>query len=208
MPLSHRRFVGRLCRHTRLPLLFVLAILLGSRASASADEADDPSGTLDEDLHVMFGKKEVWVSYSALFHDDRTCSCLVHARELAHGRFQFDDDAGFTGVLTRDNRGVNIKLTSPPTCCGAGWPYGFPDNAEPAQPPARCTVQRARSYFLAGTDSKTGAYVERGDIVDTLPASGHPKQVLARFKGKKKWTLGLLPKADLRCKSRTKRSAE
>jgi hypothetical protein len=149
----------------------------------------------------MFGRGEVWVSYHALFHDDeRSCTCLVHARERERGRFPFDDDTGFAGVLTRDDGGIRIKLTSPPTCCGAGWPGGLPDGELPARPPARCTVQRSRSYFLDDADTKTGAYVERGDVVDSVPASGHPKLVLARFKGKKKWTLGLLPKADLRCK--------
>jgi hypothetical protein len=178
----------------------VLAILLvGSRAAA--DEPDDLSGTFEEDVHLMFGKREVWVSYRALFHnDERNCTCLVHAHELEHGQFQFDDDAEFAGTLTRDDHGIRIKLTSPPACCGAGWPGGLPAGALPERPPARCNVQRARAYFLDPAGAKLGAYVERGDVVDSLPASGHPKLVLARFKGKKRWTLGLLPKADLRCK--------
>jgi hypothetical protein len=198
---SPQGFIGHLCRRNRLLLPFVSVALLLFGSRAAADEADDLSGTLDEDLHLMFGKREVWVSYHALFHDDeRSCTCLVHGRERGHGRFQFDDDAGFAGVLTRDDNGIRIKLTSPPMCCGAGWPGGLPDGERPDQPPARCTVQRARSYFLDAGDARTGAYVERGDVVDWVPASGHPKLVLARFKGKKQWTLGLLPKADLRCK--------
>jgi hypothetical protein len=200
MPPSPQGFVERVCRRNRLALPVMFAIVLvGSRAAA--DEADDPSGTLGEDLHLMFGKDEVWVSYRALFHNDqRSCTCLVHARERGPGRFQFDDDAEFAGVLTRDDNAITIKLTSPPTCCGAGWPGGLPDGETPDRPPARCTVQRSRSYFVDAGETKTGAYVERGDAVDSVPASGHPKLVLARFKGKKKWTLGLLPKADLRCK--------
>jgi hypothetical protein len=61
-------------------------------------------------------------------------------------------------------------------------------------------VQRSRSYFLDDAEQRTGAYVQRGDIVDSVPASGYPKLVLARFKGKKKWTLGLLSRADLQRK--------
>jgi hypothetical protein len=181
--------------------MFVLMILLcGSRAAAG--EPADPSGTFDEDVHVMLGRTEAWVSYHALFHnDERSCTCLAHAHELAPGRFQFDDDAGFAGTLTRDDDAISIKLTSPPACCGAGWPGSLPVGARPERPPARCKVQRARSYFLDAEGAKLGAYVERGDVVESVPASGRPKLVLARFKGRKQWTLGLLPKADLRCKA-------
>ena len=201
----HQRFVGPRCRRAWLPLPFVLALLLGGSPTAAddaaSDKTDDPSGTLDEDLHVMFGKTELWVSYRALFHnDERSCTCLVHARELAPGRFEFDPDADFAGALTRDDSGVSFKLTGPPACCSAGWPDALPEHARPERGPARCAVVRPRSYFLDAGEAKTGAYVMRGDVVDALPASGHRKLLLARFKGKKTWTLGLLPKADLRCK--------
>jgi hypothetical protein len=84
--------------------------------------------------------------------------------------------------------------------CGAYWP-GEEFTKPGYEAVKRCLVldKKVHFYIVERTPQQRNAYVIKGDRVDTVPAcfEGGDAWVLARFRGPKATTVGLLPKNTL-----------
>ena len=90
-----------------------------------------------------------------------------------------------------------------PSFCGANWP-GDTLVREGAAALRTCRVTAARSHFhVVGTTppERRKGYVIAGDRVEVVPLQhqGNEGWVLARFRGSRGATVGLLREADLDC---------
>ena len=177
--------------------------------ASGATRADGQSGTYGPDVHVLIGTNEALLSYEWQGRH-RSCECEFRAIRQTDGSYVFDnsdDDDDVPkepGHFTIDASGLHFMTQGQWSCCGSG--VSPPQSILPfTAPPTKCTVSAERAPFYDNPVKLMSrhAYVQRGDVVETIPAlspDGESRNfVIGMFQGKKKSTIGLLRRTDLTC---------
>jgi hypothetical protein len=179
-------------------LMIVLAL-----ASSRRGRAQERSGTYGPDVYVLIGSNEALLSYSWEGRH-RSCGCELRAIHQSDGSYSFDNSPDAPGRFIIDTKGLRFDFPGEWSCCGSGVPPPHGVLAFTA-PPARCSVRAERAPFYENPVKLMNRhpYVQRGDVVQTIPtpatADGEGGFVIAMFQGPKKATIGLLKRSDLDC---------
>jgi hypothetical protein len=143
-------------------------------------------------------------SYSAVFGPTaHLCDGAGVAGLVGRDRYEWEDEEG-TVAFQIDEKGVRVEVEEGvASFCGAGW-AGDIFTVDGFKPVETCTVLVDRSYFHVTElppPERRRAYVVQGDKVDTAPLrnEGGERFILARFRGPKITTVGLLLRDDLDC---------
>lgn len=186
-------------------LLFTARVRLDSLASNPGPA--DPSGLWkgpQGDLSLMLAGETLAFSYVSVFGPAaHICEGGGVAKRVGDGRYEFRDDQGTVAFLIGPDAVRLEPADGIASFCGANWP-GETFVRDGYKPPRSCVVSEARAYFHAPgplPPSRCRAYVVSGDPVEIAPIgqSGEAGWVLARFKGPRGVTAGLLRAADLKC---------
>lgn len=187
--------------------LFVGAGQLGA-APAGAGDLSDPTGLWkgpQGNLALALAGDTLAFSYVSVFGEAaHICEGGGVAVRAGEGRYEYEDEEGTVAFLI-GQEGVRLEMAEGiPSFCGANWPgEKFP--REGFTPPRSCAITAARAYFHTPgplPPLRGRAYVVAGDPVEVMPVdqTGENGWVLARFKGPKRATVGLLRETDLACK--------
>lgn len=190
----------------RLLLGLILTLGLANPVTPQEVRTIDPSGQWQGQhgvLSLMLAGDALSFCYSAVFGATaHLCDGVGVAGLVAQGEYHYVDDQGTvaffvtaTGVRLETVRGV-------PSFCGANWP-GDAFTRQGYKPHQRGTVATSKTHFhVVGPPppQPRRAYVIRGDRVEVVPAcfDGGDDWVLARFRGAKIATVGLLRKNALK----------
>ncbi len=198
----------RIRRRLGFPM-FVLALLLCLPMLAGAQDSGtiDPSGgwkSRDGELSLMLTGDALSFSYFSVFGATaHICDGAGVAGLVTDGEYQYVDDLGTVSFLVSGNE-VKMRLVKGMVSfCGANWP-GEVFTREGFESLTRCKVVSPKAYFhvvMHCPPEKRKAYVIKGDMVEVAPfrQEGCDDWVLARFKGSKAATVGLLRKDALKC---------
>ena len=206
-PADHNRTSRQTGRRVYAALLLALCLSLASPAEPQGVRTIDPSGQwkgMHGVLSLMLTGDALSFSYSAVFGATaHLCDGVGVAGLVADGEYHYVDEQG-TVAFTVSAQGVKMRTVSGiASFCGANWPG---DEFTPGgyEAVSRCTVSEKKAYFhvvMRTPPLKRQAYVLQGDRVEVVPAcfEGGDAWVLARFKGSKATTVGLLRKDALEC---------
>lgn len=167
----------------------------------------DPSGTWTNEqgtLSLLLTGDALSFSYSSVFGATaHLCSGAGVAGLEADNIYHFVDEQGTVAFeINRDS--IRLRaFDGIPAFCGAGW-QGETYTRAGFTAPRRCRVKAKRSRFRVVMPSppwERKAYVVAGNVVDVVPAQhdGATRYVLARYRGKRAVTVGLLEKNTLAC---------
>ncbi|MEZ4528663.1 MAG: hypothetical protein R2941_22345 [Desulfobacterales bacterium] len=167
----------------------------------------DPSGqwySLQGVLSLMLTGDALSFSYSAVFGATaHICDGAGVAGLVKNGEYQYADEQGTVSFLV-DGRGVRMQTAEGiVSFCGANWP-GDTFTKDGYKPAEACHVAAEKSWFhvvMPSPPEKRKGYVIKGDRLETVPAchEGGDQWVLARYKGTKVTTVGLVRKDTLEC---------
>lgn len=194
-------------------ILFVLLIsMIASTAKASKTETIyiDPSGqwaSPSGSLSLMLTEDALSFSYSAVFGPSaHTCDGAgVAALDTNYKivRYLYADEDGNTikFIITKDEIRME-PVSGSVSFCGMNWPGDTLKRVK--KPFGKCKVTSKKAYFYTVDEfppEKRRAYVVSGDILETLPLENldGDDYVLARYKGSKRTTVGLIRRADIEC---------
>ncbi len=181
-----------------------LVLWLGSANPGRSQEFKtmDPSGQwqgLHGVLSLMLTGDALSFCYSAVFGATaHLCDGVGVAGLVANGEYHYVDDQGTVAFLVTE-QGVKMRTVSGiASFCGANWP-GDEFTRQGYKAVSRGTVAEPKVHFHVvrrAPSVQRQAYVLKGDRVDVVPAcfEGGDAWVLARFKGPKAVTVGLLKK--------------
>jgi hypothetical protein len=189
-----------------LALALALAVL-----AFSPSPGPDPSGVWESDggsLSLLLAGDDLAFSYTAVFGPAaHICEGMGLARRAPDGSFIYRDAQGSAVFLAA---GGEVRLQPGQgviAFCGANWPGGvFPGSG--FKPAATRRVKSERAYFHAVgplPPRPRTSYVIAGDAVETVPLqepSAAKEWVLARYRGPRSVTMGLLRRSDLDPESR------
>jgi hypothetical protein len=193
-------------------ILLTVALAAAGLALAGTDEpagpppAVDPSGrwaSATGELTLALAGDALSFTYTAVFGPSaHICDGAGVAGLVTDGRYEYVDEQGTLAFLVTAG-GVRMETVSGiASFCGAHWP-GDAFGRDKFQPLAPCRVAAEKSYFhVVGPlpPERRRGYVLQGDAVATAPAlHAGSEWVLARFKGARGATVGLLRKKDLAC---------
>lgn len=193
-------------RRASLVAAVVIAVS-GSLAAAQAPVAADPSGVWRSpigELSLLLAGDALSFSYSAVFGATaHICDGAGVAGLVTGNRYEVVDEQGTIAFVVGDREVRMETVTGIPSFCGANWP-GDTLAREGSPGLATCRVTVARSHFhVVGTTppERRRGYVIAGDRVEVVPLQhqGNEGWVLARFRGARGATVGLLREADLDC---------
>ncbi|HEX4457853.1 MAG TPA: hypothetical protein VIA18_07770, partial [Polyangia bacterium] len=126
-----------------------------------------------------------------------------------HGRFTGRAQLGADGIVTL----TNVQRHDKAQLCDVGdetkssqrlWSEPpAPADTPRWTPPRACTVTAARAHFVDGKDlTPLRAYVVKGDRVEVTPRAEEDRDyVVARYRGAKTLTIGLVEAKSLDCKT-------
>jgi len=186
-----------------------LCLFLGLANPGNSQEVRtvDPSGQWKGQhgvLSLMLTGDALSFSYSAVFGATaHLCDGVGVAGLVADGEYHYVDEQG-TVAFTVSEQGVKMRTVQGiPSFCGANWP-GDEFTQGGYEGVSRCTVSDPKVYFhvvMRTPPLQRRAYVLKGDRVEVVPTcfEGGDAWVLARFKGAKVTTVGLLRKIALEC---------
>jgi hypothetical protein len=188
-------------------LLLVLSLCLAYPAHAREIKTIDPSGQW-QGLHgvvsLMLTGDALSFSYSAVFGATaHLCDGVGVAGLVADGEYHHVDEQGTVAFIIT-GQGVKIRTVSGiASFCGANWP-GDEFTSQGYKRVSHCTVSDPKAYFhvvMRTPPVRRQAYVLQGDRVEVVPAcfEGGDAWVMARFKGPRGTTVGLLKKDALNC---------
>jgi hypothetical protein len=218
MTLQHRRAIGRPGddnpkiprRHRQGLAALVLGLSLCLTPPAQAQEVKtiDPSGQWQGQhgvLSLMLTGDALSFCYSAVFGaTGHLCDGVGVAGLEKDREYHYLDDQGRVAFIVTE-QGVTMKtVEGVPSFCGANWP-GDEFTRDGYKPVQRCTVAEPKIHFHVvepAPPEPRRAYVLKGNRVEVVPAcfEGGDAWVLARFKGAKLTTVGLLKKDALECR--------
>jgi hypothetical protein len=188
-------------------LFLALSLCLINPLESRESRTLDPSGvwkSLHGVLSLMLTGDALSFSYSAVFGATaHLCDGVGVAALVADHEYHYVDEQGTVAFIIGEN-GVKMRtVTGIASFCGANWP-GEDFTREGYTSVERCRVSDAKAHFYAVRRTpplKRKAYVIQGDQVEVVPAcfEGGDAWVLARFKGPKAITVGLLQKNALDC---------
>ncbi len=194
----------RVCATNVLVCALTLAYCV---ASAQDMRRIDPSGTWKNNqgsLSLMLAGDALSFTYSSVFGmtahicDGAGVAGLVFADE-----YEYTDESGSIKFTVSDNEILMSVSNGTASFCGASW-NGDKFTRKEYTPPARCSVAAAKAHFfsvMTGTPAPRKGYVVKGDIVETTPVQNEnaPGFILARYRGRKSSTVGLLKTSALDC---------
>ena len=165
----------------------------------------DPSGQWQGQhgvLSLMLTGDALSFCYSAVFGATADlCDGAGVAGLVANGEYHYVDEQGAVAFIITE-QGVTMRTVNGiASFCGANWP-GDEFTRQGYKAVRRGTVAEPKVHFHVvrrGPPEQRQAYVIKGDRVDVVPAcfEGGDGWVLARFKGPKAVTVGLLKKEAL-----------
>lgn len=181
-------------------LIFFCSPFVRTQESKDAVHGIDPSGGWRSGLGVlslMLCGDALSFSYSSVFHSAvHICDGAGVAGLVAENEYHFVDDQGTVAFLVRED-GVELKVLSG-ICsfCGAEWP-GERFSREGYEPLELGRVDADKLYFhvvMPAPPQKRKGYVIKGDVLETAPCrhEGGDDFLLARYKGKRGCTVGLI----------------
>jgi hypothetical protein len=188
-------------------LLLALCLSLASPAESQEVRTIDPSGQwkgMHGVLSLMLTGDALSFSYSAVFGATaHLCDGVGVAGLVAEGEYHFVDEQGTVAFIVSTQGVKMLTVNGIASFCGANWP-GDEFTKGGYEAIRRCTVSDPKTYFhvvMRTPPLKRQAYVLKGDRVDVVPTcfEGGDAWVLARFKGSKATTVGLLQKNALEC---------
>jgi hypothetical protein len=190
-----------------LLLFLILSLCLVNPASSQEFRHLDPSGQWQGRhgvLSLMLAGDTLSFAYSAVFGATaHLCDGVGVAGLVADGEYHYVDGQG-TVAFSVTEQGVKMRpVQGVASFCGANWP-GDEFTRSGYKPVTRCRVAVRQAYFhvvMRAPPLPRRAYVIQGDRVDTVPAcfAGGDSWVLARFRGSKAATAGLLKQDALNC---------
>lgn len=182
-----------------------LTLSLAHPAGSQEVRTIDPSGewkSLHGVLCLMLTGDALSSSYSAVFGATaHLCDGVGVAGLVAENEYHYIDEQG-TVAFTVSQQGVTMRTVNGiASFCGANWP-GDEFTKQGYEAVRRSTVSDRKVHFyvvMRTPPIRRQAYVLKGDRVDVVPAcfEGGDDWVLARFKGSKATTVGLLQKTGL-----------
>lgn len=188
--------------------LCLTAWLLFPWYGAAVEELDnriDPSGGWRSRMGVlslMLSGDTLSFSYSSLFAEAaHICDAAGVAGLVGRNEYHYVDEQGTVAfIVSRD--AVELKLVSGiASFCGADWPgETFILEGYEALEIREVDVDRTGFHVvMPAPPTKRKAYVVRGDRLETAPCrhEGADTYVLARYRGKKGSTVGLIEEAAL-----------
>jgi hypothetical protein len=188
-------------------LFIVLSLCLANPAQSREIKTIDPSGQwqgLHGVLSLMLTGDALSFSYSAVFGATaHLCDGVGVAGLVADGEYHYVDEQG-TVALVITGQGVKLRPVSGiASFCGANWP-GDEFTRQGYKRVQPCTVSDPKAHFhvvMRTPPVRRQAYVLKGDRVDVVPTcfEGGDAWVMARFKGPRGTTVGLLKKDALIC---------
>jgi hypothetical protein len=206
-PVDGKRTIRQGRRRVYAALLLVLSLCLASPANSQEFRTVDPSGQwkgMHGVLCLMLTGDALSFSYSAVFGATaHLCDGVGVAGLVADGEYHYIDEQGTVAFIVSD-QGVKMRTVKGiVSFCGANWP-GDEFTKGGYEALQRCTVSDPKTYFhvvMRTPPLKRQAYVLKGNRVEVVPTcfEGGDAWVLARFKGSKATTVGLLRKNALEC---------
>lgn len=197
---------------TIVRILLIIALIAAGLALAETEPpavpppAPDPSGRWASEtgeLTLALAGDALSFTYTAVFGPSaHICDGAGVAGLVTDGRYEYVDEQGtIVFLITAD--GVRMETASGiASFCGANWP-GDAFGRDKFQPLAPCRVAAEKTHFhVVGPlpPERRRGFVIRGDAVAAAPAlHAGGEWVLARFKGARGVTVGLLRKQDLAC---------
>jgi hypothetical protein len=186
-------------------MVFLQVFLFKTLYSQGVDNELDPSGGWRSPLGVlslMLGGDALSFSYSSVFHSAvHICDGAGVAGLVGSNEYHFVDEGGTVAFIVHPDR-VEMRLVSGiASFCGAEWP-GETFLREGYEPLTVCRVDIDKSHFhvvMPSPAEKRKGYVVRGDLLETTSCrhEGSAGFVLARFRGPKGTTVGLIREEDL-----------
>ena len=197
------RFLG--CWVLLMALILALPAPWAHGGEAQMDNAIDPSGgwkNANGSLSLMLTGDALSFSHSSVFGVAvHICDGAGVAGLVGNGMYHYMDDEGVIAFIITENEVRMETVSGVPSFCGANWPgdvYGR-EGYEPLTR-YRVIVPKSRFYVVMfSPPSERKAYVIKGDEVEVIPTRHEQSEdyVLARFKGPKSTTVGLLRKDTL-----------
>ncbi len=188
-------------------LVLGLSLCLANPAVSQEVKTIDPSGQWQGQhgvLSLMLTGDALSFCYSAVFGATaHLCDGVGVAGLEKDGEYHYLDDQGRVAFIVTP-RGVTMKTVEGiPSFCGANWP-GDEFTRDGFKPVERCTVSEPKTLFhvvMRIPPEPRRAFVLKGDRVEVVPAcfEGGDNWVLARFRGAKATTVGLIKKDALEC---------
>jgi hypothetical protein len=190
-------------RNWGIVALFLVLWLVSANPGRSQEfKTMDPSGQwqgLHGVLSLMLTGDALSFCYWAVFGATaHLCDGVGVAGLVANGEYHYVDDQGTVAFIVTE-QGVTMRTVNGiASFCGANWP-GDEFTRQRYKAVSRGTVAEPKVHFHVvrrGPPLQRQAYVLKGDRVDMVPAcfEGGDAWVLARFKGPKATTVGLLRK--------------
>lgn len=188
-------------------LILGLSLCLAPLAYAQEVKTIDPSGQWQGQhgvVSLMLTGDALSFCYSAVFGAAaHLCDGAGVAGLVADGEYHYVDEHGTVAFIVTE-QGVKMKTVQGiASFCGANWP-GDEFTRQGYKAAQRCTVTDKKAHFhVVGPipPIRRQGYVLKGDRVEAAPAcfEGGDAWVLARFRGPKATTVGLLKKDALTC---------
>jgi hypothetical protein len=189
-------------------LVLGLSLCLALPARAQEVKTIEPSGQWQGQhgvLSLMLTGDALSFCYSAVFGaTGHLCDGVGVAGLEKDREYHYLDDQGRVAFIVTE-QGVTMKtVEGVPSFCGANWP-GDEFTRDGYKPVQRCRVAEPKIHFHVAEPAPPEprrAYVLKGDRVEVVPAcfEGGDAWVLARYKGAKATTVGLLKKDALECR--------
>ena len=188
-------------------LFLVLWLCPANPAQSQEFKTIDPSGQWQGRhgvLSLMLTGDALSFCYSAVFGAiAHLCDGVGVAGLVANGEYHYVDEQGTVAFIVTE-QGVKMRTVNGiASFCGPNWP-GDEFTRQGYKAVSRGPVAEPKVHFHVvrrAPPERRQAYVLKGDRVDVVPAcfEGGDAWVLARFKGAKATTVGLLKKGALDC---------
>jgi hypothetical protein len=206
-PLDRRPRIRPDSRRHYAALFLGVFLCLANSANSQEFRTIDPTGQWKGRhgvVSLMLTGDALSFCYAAVFGATaHLCDGVGVAGLVADGEYHYVDEQGTVAFMVSE-QGVKMRTVKGiASFCGANWP-GDEFTKQGFEAVTRCTVsdQKAHFYVVMRTPPlKRQAYVLKGDRVEVVPAcfDGGDAWVLARFRGAKATTVGLLQKNALEC---------
>ncbi|MFZ1728952.1 MAG: hypothetical protein WBQ23_04860 [Bacteroidota bacterium] len=194
-----RRFVSRII------LLCTIQFLLCFQVLSQDTDTIDPSGVWSNHegtLSLLLTGDALSFSYSSVFGEDaHICSGAGVAGLEGQNVYHNVDEQGTIAFEISNDKVRMYVVEGIPSFCGAGW-MGATFNRNRFTPPKRVKVKANKSRFYVVMPSppwERKGYVVAGNVVEVVPVNHDDAEqyVLARYRGKHAFSVGLLLKNTL-----------